>query len=306
MSLARGTRLGAYEVLALIGAGGMGEVYRAHDSRLGRDVAIKVLPAAFSADPERLSRFAQEARAAAALNHPNILAIFDIGHDHPHGAGPASREEKLTYVVSELLDGATLRETLAGGALPVKKAVDYGVQIAHGLAAAHEKGIVHRDLKPENLFITRDKRVKILDFGLAKLTEPVSGDAGASMVATRTVDTTPGMVLGTIGYMSPEQVRGQMVDQRADIFSFGAILYEMLSGKRAFKGETSADRPSCLKRIARFPRHLRTSSDIVWRKARPTVSSRSETWRFIWTPCPISVARRPKPRQAASGEPRST
>jgi serine/threonine protein kinase len=245
MSLAPGTRLGAYEVLALIGAGGMGEVYRAHDARLGRDVAIKVLPAAFSADPERLPRFAQEARAAAALNHPNILAIYDIGHERLQSS-PASHDEDITYVVSELLEGATLRETLTSGALPVKRVVDYGVQIASGLAAAHEKGIVHRDLKPENLFITRDKRIKILDFGLAKLTEPVPESVGASLVATRTVDTTPGMVLGTIGYMSPEQVRGQMVDHRADIFSFGAVLYEMLSGKRAFKGETSADTLSAI------------------------------------------------------------
>ena len=158
MSLGPGARLGPYEVLAPVGAGGMGEVYRAHDGRLGRDVAIKVLPAAFSADPERLHRLEQEARAAAALNHPNILAVHDIG---THDGSP--------YIVSELLEGATLRERLNGVALPVRKAVEYAVQIAHGLAAAHEKGITHRDLKPENIFVTTDGRVKILDFGLAKL-----------------------------------------------------------------------------------------------------------------------------------------
>jgi Tol biopolymer transport system component len=208
----------------------MGEVYRARDPRLGRDVAIKVLPAAFSADPERLHRFEQEARAAAALNHPNILAVYDIGQ---HDGAP--------YIVSELLEGETLRERLSGGALPVRKAVEYAVQIAHGLAAAHEKGITHRDLKPENVFVTSDGRVKILDFGLAKLTQAEPAGASLSALPTTPPDTVPGVVLGTIGYMAPEQVRGQTADHRSDIFAFGAILYEMLSGQRAFLGATAAD-----------------------------------------------------------------
>jgi eukaryotic-like serine/threonine-protein kinase len=234
MALTSGSRLGPYQIQSLLGAGGMGEVYRAHDSRLNRTVAIKVLPSSFSADRERLQRFAQEARAAAALNHPNILSIFDIGE-----------EQGAPYVVSELLEGETLRERLRNGALPLRKVTDYAIQVAKGLAAAHEKGIVHRDLKPENLFLTTDGRVKILDFGLAKLTRPEataeSGDAPTVQVATET-----GIVMGTAGYMSPEQVRGKPADHRSDIFSFGAILYEMISGKRAFHGETAADTMSAI------------------------------------------------------------
>jgi Tol biopolymer transport system component len=230
MSVTAGARLGPYEILSALGSGGMGEVYRATDPRLRRDVAIKVLPAGLSADPERLHRFEQEARAAAALNHPNILTVHEIG---THGGQP--------YVVSELLDGQTLRDALGHGALAVKKAIEYASQICQGLAAAHEKGIVHRDLKPENVFVTNDGRIKILDFGLAKLTEVAVAGAGATMMATRTADTTPGVVMGTLGYMSPEQVRGQAVDHRSDIFSFGSMLYEMLSGVRAFTGDTAAD-----------------------------------------------------------------
>src|ERR1700758_5470768 len=234
MALTSGTKLGPYEIESLLGAGGMGEVYRAHDSRLNRTVAIKVLPASFSADRERLQRFAQEARAAAALNHHNILSIFDIGE-----------ERGAPYVVSELLDGETLRERLRNGALPIRKVIDHAIQVAKGLAAAHSKGIVHRDLKPENLFLTNDGRVKILDFGLAKLTRPEattgSGDAPTMQVATEA-----GVVMGTAGYMSPEQVRGKPADARSDIFAFGAILYEMISGKRAFHGETAADTMSAI------------------------------------------------------------
>ncbi len=233
MSLASGTKLGPYEVVSMIGAGGMGEVYRARDSRLKRDVAIKVLPQAFSADADRLRRFEQEALATAALNHPNILAVFDIG-----------TSDGSSYVVSELLEGETLRERLRNGALPVRKALDYALQMTRGLAAAHEKGIVHRDLKPENLFLTKDGRVKILDFGLAKLTQAESGKH--TSLATATQGTEAGLVLGTAGYMSPEQVRGQALDARSDIFSFGAILYEMLSGKRAFHGDTPADTMSSI------------------------------------------------------------
>jgi Tol biopolymer transport system component len=234
--LAAGTRIGPYEIGGPLGAGGMGEVYRAHDSRLGRDVAIKVLPSAFSADPERLQRFEHEARAAAALNHPNLLAIYDIGQHLAPDADQAS-----PYIVSELLDGGTLRERLEAGHIPVRKAVEFAVQIANGLAAAHEKGIVHRDLKPENLFVTGVGRVKILDFGLAKLTQAEPPVAGISALPTTPPHTTPGVVLGTIGYMSPEQVRGLPVDYRSDIFAFGAVLYEMLSGQRAFRGDTTAD-----------------------------------------------------------------
>jgi serine/threonine protein kinase/Flp pilus assembly protein TadD len=213
----------------------MGEVYRARDPRLGREVAVKVLRAGFSADPDRLRRFEQEARAAAALNHPNILAVYDIG-----------TEEGTTFVVSELLEGKTLRGAIRHGALPVRKATDYAVQIAHGLAAAHEKGIVHRDLKPENLFITSDGRVKILDFGLAKLTEPPRGDAGVSNLATTPGLTSPEMIVGTVGYMAPEQVQGLQVDPRTDIFVLGCVLYEMLSGARAFSGPTAVDTMSAI------------------------------------------------------------
>src|ERR1700740_1261427 len=221
MALSPGSRLGPYEILAPLGAGGMGEVYRARDERLKRDVAIKVLPASYSQDADRLRRFEQEAHAAGALNHPNITAVYDVGHD---GGVP--------YVVSELLEGESLRTVLSGGKLPQRRAIDYALQIAHGLAAAHEKGIVHRDLKPETLFVTTDGRVKILDFGLAKLTQPDSVSA-ATNLPTEAKGTEPGMVLGTLGYMSPEQVKGKSADARSDIFSFGAVLFEMLSGQRA-------------------------------------------------------------------------
>ncbi|MEP6995789.1 MAG: protein kinase, partial [Acidobacteriota bacterium] len=231
MTLASGMKLGPYEILAPIGAGGMGEVYRARDPRLGRDVAIKVLPASFSQDADRLKRFEQEARAAGVLNHPGITAVYDIGTDSSNGA---------PYIVTELLEGETLRNRLLTGALPVRKAIDYAVQIAKGLAAAHEKGIVHRDLKPENLFLTKDGRVKILDFGLAKL-KPEAGEDGKTDMRTVSGGTEPGVVLGTMGYMSPEQVRGKAADRRSDLFAFGTILYEMLSGQRAFRGDTAAD-----------------------------------------------------------------
>ena len=228
MPLAAGTKLEGYEVLGLLGAGGMGEVYRARDPALRREVAIKVLPSFVSRDPDRLHRFEQEAQAAAALNHPNILAVYQFGVF-----------EGVPYLVSELLEGSTLRQVLQRGPLPVRKAIDYAVQIAHGLAAAHDKGIVHRDLKPENLFVTKDGRIKILDFGLAKLMQAQPDSDGNAPTMTRGTD--PGMVMGTAGYMSPEQVRGQTVDYRTDIFAFGAILYEMLTGTRAFHRSTSAE-----------------------------------------------------------------
>jgi Tol biopolymer transport system component len=229
MSLATATKLGPYEIVSLIGSGGMGEVYRARDQRLGRDVAIKILPASFAADADRLRRFEQEARAVAALNHPNILAVHDIGQDNG-----------TRYIVCELLEGESLRAVLTRGPLSHRKAIDYGTQIAHGLAAAHSKDIAHRDLKPDNIFITREGRVKILDFGLAKT---VVTDTQATQLGTLTSDpaTGVGTVVGTAGYMSPEQVRGAAVDCRTDIFSFGTVLYEMLTGVRAFKRDTTAE-----------------------------------------------------------------
>src|SRR6266496_4799624 len=217
MTIAAGSRLGPYEIIAPVGAGGMGEVYRARDTRLGRDVAVKVLPSSYADNKDRLQRFEQEACAAGALNHPNILSIYDVG---THDGSP--------YVVSELLEGQTLRQRMSGTTVPQRKAIDYALQIAHGLAAAHEKGIVHRDLKPENLFITNDGHVKILDFGLAKLTGIADSNLSQTSIPTRRVDTDPGKIMGTVGYMSPEQVKGRPVDHRSDIFSFGAILYEML------------------------------------------------------------------------------
>ncbi len=233
-----GTKLGPYEIASAIGAGGMGEVYRARDTRLGRDVALKVLPEAFARDAERLRRFEQEAKAASALNHPNILAIYDIGE-----------RDGAPYLVTELLEGETLRERLRSGPLPVRKALDIAMQCANGVAAAHEKGIIHRDLKPANIFVTNDGRVKILDFGLAKLVQREDLNVSDTQSPTRTSSghaptearTEAGVVLGTAGYMSPEQVRGKPADARSDIFALGAILYEMLSGQRAFEKDSSAD-----------------------------------------------------------------
>ncbi len=224
------TQLGPYKIVALIGAGGMGEVYRARDTRLLRDVAIKILPASFTNDPERLRRFEQEARAVAALNHPNIVSVYDVG-----------TADGVHFIVSELLEGETLRERITPSGMPARKAVELAVQLANGLAAAHDQGIVHRDLKPENVFVTRNGRLKILDFGLAKLRRPqplTETIDGITVIATHT---DAGQVLGTVGYMSPEQVRGDTVDHRSDIFSFGSILYEVLCGQRAFKRNTSAE-----------------------------------------------------------------
>jgi len=223
-----GTKLGDYEVLRLIGSGGMGEVYRAEDLRLERYVAIKVLSPFVTNDPDRLRRFEQEARAAAALNHPNILAVYQMGV-----------YQDTTYLVSELLEGDNLRELMKLGPLPWRTAVEYAVQIAHGLSAAHGKGIVHRDLKPENLFVAKGGHLKILDFGLAKLTSVDQASVPGPL-------TEAGLVMGTVGYMSPEQVRGQIVDYRSDFFAFGAILYEMLSGQRAFTRPTAADTMSAI------------------------------------------------------------
>jgi serine/threonine protein kinase/Tol biopolymer transport system component len=258
MSLSPGTRLGRYEIRSRIGEGGMGVVYRARDEKLNREVAIKVLPAAFSADAERLLRFEQEAQAAGSLNHPNILSVYDVAM---HNGAP--------YVVSELLEGASLRSRLDSAPVAQRKAIDYAIQIARGLSAAHEKGIVHRDLKPDNLFITRDERVKILDFGLAKLTAP-PGNNGQSDVPTRKVHTDSGAVMGTVGYMSPEQVRGSVVDHRSDIFSFGTVLYEMLSGRRAFHADSTVETLNAI--LKDEPRDLAVSN----RKLAPALE------RVVW------------------------
>ena len=227
MPLSTGARLGPYEVVALLGSGGMGEVYRARDARLGRDVAIKVLPVDFTADAERLKRFEREARATAALSHPNVLAVHDTGtHDG------------IPYLVEELLEGESLRDRLRLGPIPVRKAVGIAVQIAHGLAAAHEKHIVHRDLKPANLFLTTDGTVKILDFGLAKLVESVPPENAETESFEPGGATELGRALGTTAYMAPEQARGSSVDSRTDLFAFGVVLYEMLAGERPFRGAT--------------------------------------------------------------------
>ena len=223
MPLSAGTRLGPYEILAALGAGGMGEVYRARDMRLKREVAVKVLPQEFVTDPARRQRFEFEARTVATLNHPNIIAIYDLG-----------MEDSTPFIVTELIDGEPLR----AGVFALRKSLDCAVQIANGLSAAHDAGVVHRDLKPENILLTRDGHIKILDFGLARMS---ASRTAAVAAETLTIHTEPGVVMGTVGYMSPEQVRGKEADHRSDIFSFGVILYELLSGGRAFQGETSVE-----------------------------------------------------------------
>ena len=278
MALSAGTRLGSYEVLAPLGAGGMGEVYRARDPRLGREIAIKVLPDRFASDAEAVARFEREAFAVAALSHPNILSIFDFG-----------RYEGISFAVMELLEGETLREKLAAGALPARKAADYAAQITRGLAAAHARGVIHRDLKPENLFVTKDGYIKILDFGLARRTFERSLDAtgreqaaaaghpmaeqSQSAIPTEIVPaqlTQPGVVLGTVGYMSPEQVRGEPADARSDIFSFGAVLFEMLSGFRLFRRDSPAETMTAILRDEppEMPEEARLASPALERIAR--------------------------------------
>src|ERR1700682_6030802 len=232
MPLSKGTTLGPYEILCPIGAGGMGEVYRARDLRLDRDVAIKVLPEQFSKDADALLRFEREAKAVAALSHSNILSIHDVGD-----------VKGVRFAVMELLEGQTVRERLRQSTIPWRKAGEIGLAIAEALTAAHSKGIIHRDLKPENIFLTSDGRVKVLDFGLARIARPGAAAAGGATLAdaeTQVVNTTPGIVLGTMGYMSPEQLRGEAVDGRSDIFSLGCVLYEMVAGKKVFVRQTAA------------------------------------------------------------------
>ncbi len=260
-----GSCFGPYEILAPLGAGGMGEVYRARDTRLGREVAVKLLPAAAGAEAERLRRFEVEARAASALNHPNVLTIHDVG-----------TQDGRPYLVAELLTGETLRARLVRGALPLAEAVELAVQVARGLAAAHERGIAHRDLKPENLFVTAEGTMKILDFGLARLEEPSGEEADGSL-------TRPGAVLGTLGYMAPEQVRGQPADSRADLFALGAVIYEMATGRRAFAGASAAELASATLRdepswselpsaLAQLLRHcLAKEPSRRWQSARDIV-----------------------------------
>ena len=245
MSLPAGTRLGPYEIVAALGAGGMGEVYRAHDARLGREVALKVLPGEVAASPDRLRRFEQEARAASAISHPNLLTVFDIGE-----------QDGVRFLVTELLEGETLRDRIERGPLAALKALELTAQWARGLAAAHERGIVHRDLKPENLFLTRDGHAKILDFGLAKVVSPEEIATQVGGFPTRP-HTEPGLILGTMAYMSPEQVRGQPADARSDLFALGVILVEMVSGRAPFRRASAAETMAAI--LKEEPPRLQTS-----------------------------------------------
>ena len=246
MALPAGARLGPYEILSSLGAGGMGEVYRARDTRLGRDVAIKIVPPTVADNAIALGRFEREAKAVAALSHPNILTIYDFGQSRPSTSSgqalPTDAGREVTYAVMELLEGQTLRERLSSGALPVRKALDLAAQIAHGLAAAHARGIIHRDVKPANLMVGDDGVVKVLDFGVAKLLEP-DGEPGAATATDLPAGDVSAFrhIAGTPAYMAPEQAAGGKVDARSDVFSFGAVLYEMATGTRAFDGRSSAE-----------------------------------------------------------------
>lgn len=296
MTLRFGARLGPYEILGQLGAGGMGEVYRTRDARLGREVAVKLISERITDDPKALARFEREARAVAALSHPNILSIFVFGH-----------EGDITYAVMELLEGETLQQRLTQGSLPASKAVELASQIAKALAAAHEKGIVHRDLKPANIFLTKSGHVKILDFGLARVNEPpASGDERLSAEMTVETPTRPGAVMGTIGHMSPEQARGLPADTRSDIFAFGVVLYEMLSGQRAFCGNTASDTLAAI--LIRDPipsprRRLPASTawfDGAWRSTPRTASPRPTTWPWRWNRFPPSAPPPSRRRQPSA------
>ena len=305
MTLPAGFRLGPYEILEPLGAGGMGEVYRARDTRLERDVAVKVLPESLAADPQALARFEREAKLVAALSHPNILAIHDVG-----------RDGGIAYAVTELLEGETLRERMGAATMPVRKAVDCARQIARGLAAAHARGIIHRDLKPENVFVTRDGLVKILDFGLAKR-DAVSAPPGASIQPTA-ARTLPGTILGTVGYMSPEQVRGEEADSRSDIFSFGSLLYELLFGEPAFRSETEVetmsgilrDDPPRLRRRGAVPAELlRITAHCLEKKREERFQSASDlgfALEFLEAEAPESGAEAPTSRRSSGSRTSAT
>ena len=273
VALLPNSRLGPYEILGLLGVGGMGEVYRARDPRIGREVAIKTLPPRFSSDPEALARFEREARAAGVLNHPNVLAVYDAG-----------AENGVHYVVSELLEGESLLQRLEQGPIPRRQAVAYALEILRGLSAAHEKGIVHRDLKPGNLFLTRDDRIKILDFGLAKLREPALSESDATQGLGSF--TSPGMIMGSLGYMSPEQVRGQSADHRSDIFSMGVVLYEMLAGVAPFRGDSAVECMNAVLKDDPPPLTEHPALDGVLRhclEKRPSCGfNRRAIWRSRW------------------------
>ena len=286
MTLASGSRLGPYEIVAPLGAGGMGEVYRARDPRLQREIAVKVLPAELASHVERLKRFEKEARAASALNHPNLVTIYDIGS-----------ADGVEYIAMELVDGRTLREVLAEGALPIRSLLSVAAQAADGLAKAHAAGIVHRDLKPENVMVTKDGFVKILDFGLAKLTEP-EGSSEVTSSPTVSGATEPGVVMGTAGYMSPEQALGKPVDFRSDQFSLGSILYELATGKRAFqRGST----PETLSAIIRDEPGADRRPWPRWRRRRCAGSSSAASRRRRTTATPRPATSRATSRRSRTG-----
>ena len=297
MTIAAGTRLGPYEVLSPLGAGGMGEVYRARDTRLAREVAIKVLPSDVADDQERLKRFEKEARSASSLNHPSIVTIYDIG-----------RADSVSYIAMELVEGKTLRELLQAGSLPIRKLLQIATHVADGLARAHEAGIVHRDLKPENVMVTKDGLAKILDFGVAKLSFAGSGRGDETSLPTQTA-TTPGVVMGTIGYMSPEQAGGRAVDLRSDQFSFGSLLYEMATGNRAFARGSAVQTLAAIMQeepdpVDRSTRRFRSrsggSSSGASPRTRKSATPRPKTWpeisRRSRTTFPTPPARRSRPR----------
>ncbi len=298
MTISAGSRFGPYEVLSPLGAGGMGEVYRARDVRLGREVALKVLPEEVSADRDRLARFEQEARSASALNHPNIVTIHDIG-----------QSGTVSYIAMELVDGQTLREIVAEGAMPLRRILSIAPQVAEGLAKAHAAGIVHRDLKPENVMVSRDGYVKILDFGLSKLAAPESGEVSAMPTLARP-ETHPGTVLGTVAYMSPEQASGRTVDYRSDQFSLGSILYEMAAGKKAFESNTAAETMSTIIRddpepLSRSTRRCRRrcagSSSGAWPRTPRSGTPRPGTSRATSPDCATTF---PRPRARPRAFPR--
>ena len=287
MRLTPGTKLGPYEIRAPLGKGGMGEVYRARDSRLGRDVAVKVLPEHLSSDAQALKRFEREARAVAALSHPNILALYDVGS-----------EQGVTYVVTELLEGENLRARLEQGSVNRLKAIEIAIALAEGLSAAHSRGFTHRDLKPENIFLTADGVVKILDFGLARYT-PVS----CSQAADAPTETETGRVMGTVGYMSPEQIRGEPVDARSDIFSLGCVLYELFSGRRAFAGHSPGDTLAATLREDASPLSDPDIQRVIAHCLEKKPAARFQTVRdllFVLRSLPATAARRRAPRRGGS------